>query len=192
MLEGHNPPQRFSFQQMFLSFSAASAKLPRMKALCEARASADSPQNEGWAPIHIASRHGHAPWRTASLSMTAQLKWMDNFSENSCVLFNAYTTFNSKRPNKIIPTHGVPFQNISPLFLGDSLIRPTSSSSYWIWASTRMCVWMVVGQRRTSPPGPINKPCWQCWMVGHMGGRKGGYGNPWHIGWVRCHLAGLG
>jgi len=61
MLEGHNPPQRFSFQQMSLSFPAASAKLPRMKALCEARASADSPQNEGWAPIHIASRHGHAP-----------------------------------------------------------------------------------------------------------------------------------
>lgn len=61
MLEGHNPPQRFSFQQMSLSFPAASAKLPRMKALCEARASADIPQNEGWAPIHIASRHGHAP-----------------------------------------------------------------------------------------------------------------------------------
>lgn len=119
---------------MSLSFPAASAKLPRMKALCEARASADSPQNEGWAPIHIASRHGHAPWRTAcpdvlktvlsqnfvlkaSLSMTAQLKWMD-ISQKIPVYYLMPTQLsNQKELKKIIPTHGVPFQNVFPLFL---------------------------------------------------------------------------
>eukprot|EP00438_Fugacium_kawagutii_P009219 Skav224564 [mRNA] locus=scaffold4295:54545:61627:- [translate_table: standard] len=37
-----------------------SGQLQMMKALCEAGARPDSTQNEGWAPLHIASRHGHA------------------------------------------------------------------------------------------------------------------------------------
>lgn len=34
--------------------------------LCNARASANAAQNEGWAPLHIASRHGHAAWSAGS------------------------------------------------------------------------------------------------------------------------------
>lgn len=48
-----------------LHVAAWGGQLAMMRALCEARASADAPQNEGWTPLHIASRHGHAPWPRA-------------------------------------------------------------------------------------------------------------------------------